>query len=328
MKKGIPLLFAAALAALCFLSSPSPAAEAPANALLVVPSETAFDRKFQDYLEKKGAKLLESHPPSVFVGHIPQDLDRELEEKYGAKVYREKVDDWASFARYGENAVFAVNAWNKRFVEDPPVAPLVVSSRVQKAGRRGGLRLAWNDVMKAASYRLQISRGEDFSEIYLETGIADNQYLLYPSLLEDGIYYWRVAPVVRLNTGEYSQTPYSSVYNFAVSNRAGAAKPGSPAAPAQAKAPLNRGAVTWQPAPGDRHFRLQLANTADFDAPLADVFTDTCTYRLSGLPVTVAPGQYLRFMGSDGRRAGEWSAPIEIVPGAAKGALKKKGRAR
>jgi hypothetical protein len=325
MKKRIPLLFAAALAALSFLNSPSPAAEAPANALLVVPSETAFDRKFQDYLEKKGAKLLESHPPSVFVGHIPQDLDKELEEKYGAKVYRQKVDDWASFARYGENAVFAVNAWNKRFVEDPPVAPLVVSSRVEKAGRRG-LRLAWNDVMKAASYRLQISRGEDFSQIYLETGISDNQYLLYPSLLEDGIYYWRVAPVVRLNTGEYSDMPYSSVYNFAVSNSAApAAAPAAP--PVQTKAPLNKGAVAWLHTPGDRYFRLQLANTADFEAPLADVFTDTCTYRLSGLPVAVAPGQYLRFMGSDGRRAGEWSAPIEIVPGAP-GARKKKGRAR
>lgn len=327
MKIRIPLLLAAALAALSFVPPQAPAAEAPANALLVVPSETAFDRKFQDYLEKKGAKLLESHPPSVFVGHIPQDLDKELEEKYGARVYRQKVDDWASFARYGENAVFAVNAWNKRFVEDPPVAPLVVSSRVEKAGRRGGLRLAWNDVMKAASYRLQISRGEDFSEIYLETGISDNQYLVYPSLLKDGIYYWRVAPVLRLNTGEYSEMPYSSVYNFAVSNRAGAPA-AAPAAPAQAKAALNKGAVAWQHAPGDRYFRLQLANTADFEAPLADVFTDTCTYRLSGLPVTVAPGQYLRFMGSDGRRAGEWSAPIEIVPGEAKAARKKKGRAR
>jgi len=325
MKIRIPLLFAAALAASSFLNSPAPAAEAPANALLVVPSETAFDRKFQDYLEKKGAKLLESHPPSVFVGHIPQDLDQELEKKYGAKVYRQKVDDWASFARYGENAVFAVNAWNKRFVEDPPVAPLVVSNRVQKAGRRG-LRLAWNDVMKATSYRLQISRAEDFSKIFLETGIGDNQYLLYPSLLEDGIYYWRVAPVVLLNTGKYWEMPYTSAYSFAVSNPAGGAAVSRPA-PAQAKAPLNKGAVTWQHAPGDRYFRLQLSNTADFEAPLADVFTDTCAYRLSGLPVAVAPGQYLRFMGSDGRRAGDWSAPIEIVPGAT-GARKKKGRAR
>lgn len=327
MKKRLPFLFAASLAALSFLNSPVPAAEAPANALLVVPSKTAFDRKFQDYLEKRGAKLLESHPPSVFVGHIPQDLDRELEEKYGARVYRQKVDDWASFARYGENAVFAVNAWNKRFVEDPPVAPLVVSSAVQKAGRRG-LRLTWNDVMKAASYRLQLSRDAEFSGIYLETGVGDNQYLLYPSLLEDGIYYWRVAPVVRLNTGEYSEMPYSSVYNFAVSNLGTQDKAARPAAPAQAKAPLNKGTVAWQHAPGDRYFRLQLANTADFEAPLADVFTDTCAYRLSGLPVTVAPGQYLRFMGSDGRKAGPWSAPIEIVPGETKAVRKRKGRSR
>ncbi|MGD9641653.1 MAG: hypothetical protein AB7V08_02825 [Elusimicrobiales bacterium] len=327
MEKNLSFLLAAALTALLFLNSPAPAAEAPANALLVVPSETAFDRKFQDYLEKKGAKLLESHPPSVFVGHIPQDLDRELEEKYGARVYRQKVDDWASFARYGENAVFAVNAWNKRFVEDPPVAPLVVSSRVQKAGRRA-LRLTWNNVMKAASYRLQISGRQDFSELNLETLLSRNQYTLYPFFLEDGVYYWRVAPLVRLNTGEVSERGFSAVYTFAVSNTAAPAKLKNQAPSIAGRLGVSNGVLAW-PNPSDlKYYRLQLSDRESFEAPLADVFTDTCSYRMSGLPLESGRLYYMRVMGSDGKSPGVWSAPAQVPNESGPADAKRRSRRR
>lgn len=321
------LLQAAALAA-AMLCPPAQAADIPANALLVVPSETAFDRKFQDFLDKRGAKLLESHPPSVFVGHIPQELDKELEERFGARVYRERVDDWASFARYGEKAVFAVNAWNKRFVDDPPEAPLVVSAKVQRAGRRGGLTLTWNEVMKAGAYRLQISRSADFEGVQLETLLSGNRFTLYPFFLEDGVYYWRVAPVVRLNTGESSELSFSGTYSFAVSNPRVAPAVKRPAAPAQKNARLSKGALHWQDSPGDRYFRLQLSNTQDFSAPLADVFTDTCSYRLSGLPLDPAGAYYLRVMASDGKVSGDWSEPAAVLPEAPASRSGRKGKQR
>ncbi len=329
MRDAIMRFCAPAALAAVFFCVPAQAADVPANALLVVPSETAFDSKFQDFLARKGAKLLESHPPSVFVGYIPRELDKELEEKFGARVYREKVDDWASFARYGEKAVFAVNSWNKRFVEDPPAAPLVVSTRVQRTGRRdAGLKLAWNEVMKAGAYRLQISGRQDFSELYLETLLSKNQYTLYPFFLEDGVYYWRVAPLVRLNTGEVSEQAFSAAYTFAVSNAAPAGKQKNPAPPIAGRLGVRKGVLAW-PNPSDlKYYRLQLSDRESFEAPLADVFTDTCSYRMSGLPLESGRLYYMRVMGSDGQVPGAWSAPAqvatELAPAVKKRRIKKR----
>jgi hypothetical protein len=306
--------FGAAAIAAALLCAPAAAKDTPANALLVVPSETAFDTKFQNFLDKRGAKLLESHPPSVFIGYIPQELDNDLQEKYGAKVYREKVDDWASFARFGEQAVFAVNSWNKRFVDDPPQAPLVVSSKVQKTGRSNkGIKLAWNEVMKAGAYRLQISGAQDFSRVDIETLLSKSQFTLYPFFLDDGIYYWRVAPLVRLNTGEVSEQPFSAVYTFAVSNSARASKRKNPAPPIAGKLGVRKGVLAWPNSSDLKYYRLQLSNTPSFAAPLADVFTDTCSYRMSGLPLEGGRLYYMRVMGSDGKVPGAWSAPSEVA---------------
>ena len=291
------------------------AEESPANALLVVPSEkTVYDKKFQDFLEKNGAKLLQSHPPSVFVGYIPRELDKQLEEKYGALVYRERVDDWSSFARYGENAVFAVNAWNKRFLDDPPEAPLIVSTKVQQAGRKGdALKLTWNEVMKASSYRLQISPDETFGTIILETVLARNDYRLVPAFLRDGIYYWRVAGILTLNTGEEKDGPFSGTYSFAVSKFTRAAGVKLDAPPLPEKNKVKDKPLSWASPVAFRYYRLQLSETADFEAPLVDVFTDTCTYKLSGLPVKRDTPYYMRVMGSDGAATGDWSEVSEMV---------------
>ena len=106
MKKLRSSVYAAVVMAVLAFCLPAFAEEEEqVNALLVIPtSEMSFDRKFQDFLAKNGAKLLKSYPPSVFEGYIPQDLDKELGELYGVMVYREKVDDWGSFAKYGEKA--------------------------------------------------------------------------------------------------------------------------------------------------------------------------------------------------------------------------------
>jgi len=305
---------AAALLAVFVLYGPARAADTPANALLVVPAGTAFDKKFQDFLEKNGAKLLHSHPPSVFVGYIPQELDKQLNEKFGAQVYRDRVDDWSSFARYGENAVYAVNAWNKRFVEDPPEAPLVVSSQVQQVGRtKDALKLTWNEVMKATGYRLQISPDENFETVILDTILARNDYRLVPAFWKDGVYYWHVAGLLTLNTGEQKEGAFSETYSFAVSKPARAAgiKLGAPPLPAKSK--FKGRPLSWASPVSFKYYRLQLSETADFDAPLLDVFTDTCAYKLSGLPVKRDTPYYMRVQGSDGASAGDWSPVSEIV---------------
>ncbi len=307
-------ILAAALAAAFTFGEPCRAEEQPANALLVVPSGTAFNKGFQDFLDKNGAKLLHSYPPSVFIGYIPQTLDERLRSKFGAEVYRDKVDDWSSFASYGENAVFAVNTWNKRFVEDPPEAPLVVSARVQKVGRRGdGIKLVWNDVMKAASYRLQISSDPGFGSVELETIVARNRFDIQPSFLADGIYYWRVAGIMKLNTGETSEGAFSNAYSFAVS-RPSSAKGPRPAAPAiEKKINVKGRPLSWPNPSAARFYRMQLSDKPDFASPLLDVFTDTCAYKTSGLPLEKGRKYYMRVMGSDGSAAGDWSQTSEVV---------------
>jgi len=322
MRKLLFILLAALAA------GPAAAADQPpANALLALPSEkTAFDKGFQDLLDKGGAKLLDSYPPSVFMGFIPPALDAALKERYGALVYRGKVEDWSSFARYGERAVFAVNAWNKRFVEDPPEAPLVVSSSVRRrGGKKEGLTLTWNAVMKAIYYRLQISKEPDFSKPLVDAKTAGNSYAVFPAFWQDGVYYWRVAGVLGLNNGAVKDGAFSESFTFAVS------RPGAPAvkrleAPAPPKDKSFSKVIHWGSSGPFKYYRLQVSETADFAPPLADVFTDTCSYKAAGLPVKKDTPYFMRVMGSDGASYGGWSEPAEIVIGAPERRENRRGK--
>lgn len=305
------ILSAAALCA-AFLCAPARAGEdGQANALIVVPSDkTAFEKGFQDFLDKGGVRLLQSYPPSVFVGYVPPALDAELGKKYGVTVYRDRVDDWGSFARYGEKAVFAVNDWNKRFVEDPPFAPMVVSTRVKRTGRRDEvIDLVWNEVMKASSYRLQISTDPDFGSVALETPLAENDFRVVKAFWPDGVYYWRVAGILKLNDGLTRDGNFSEAYSYAVSRPSRPAGP-KPAAPALKKSRVKR-MLNWPP--GARYYRLQLSETGDFSNTALDVFTDTCAFRLSGLPLKRGAPYLMRVMPSDGVSAGDWSRPAEVT---------------
>jgi hypothetical protein len=313
MKPALKLF--AALAALSFCQGAWAGEGKQVNALLVVPSaQAAFDAGLQGFLDKNGARLLHSYPPALFVGFIPQPLDAELGGKYGALVYRDKVEDWSSFARYGESAVFAVNAWNKRFAEDPPEAPLVAGFRVQQSGKKGeAFEFSWNEVMNASSYRLQISTDQAFAPVLLDTALARNSYRIFPPFWAAGVYYWRVAGILTLNGGETRGGAFSAPNSFAVSKPARAAgpKPSAPALPAKKR--FKGRPLSWEPSPSAKYYRLQLSGAADFSAPLVDVFTDTCAFKLSGLPVKRGAPYYMRVMASDGASAGDWSGVSEVV---------------
>ncbi len=299
-------LRAAAAAAVLLFPAAAGAADMPENALMVVPSQTAFDAKFQDFLASNGAKLLRSYPPSVYIGYIPPALDRTLRARFDAEVYRGKVDDWSSFAQYGDQAVYAVNEWNKRFMEDPPEAPLVVSARVEKAARRGdGIKLVWNDIMRAVAYRLQISTDQSFRSAGLGTVTAGSGYVVYPAFFREGIYYWRVAGIIAGKTGGTSEGPFSAAYSFAIPGRAARRRlPARPRLPA-ALAPVRK-LLRWPGTARARYYQLQLSEKRGFEATLVDVFTDTCSYDLSGLPLLPDTVYYLRVRGG-AEKPGPWS---------------------
>ncbi|OGS12489.1 MAG: hypothetical protein A2234_00135 [Elusimicrobia bacterium RIFOXYA2_FULL_58_8] len=300
--------------------------EAPANALLLMPSEkTAFDPRFQEFLNKNGARLTTAFPPSAFIGHVPRGLDAQLGKKYAVRVYRDKVDDMADFFKCGEKAVLAGNFWNKRFQEDPPAAPVIISHKVNQAGDEK-LILRWNEIMRAVAYRLQISRDDTFARMELETVLAQNSFQLYTPFWADGVYYWRVAGRLTLNTGRFKEGAFSEAYSFSVARPPAPVNTHAPALPAAAS--FRRGALNWPRDPRFRYYRLQVARTRDFTAPLVDVFADTETFKTGGLPLERDTPYYMRLMGADDAGPGAWSKPsriiIEAPVPAAKGAKKRR----
>jgi len=309
------LLCPVALAAFLYCAPVFAAKPEPANALLVVPSgQVVFNPRFQEFMDAKGARLMEFFQPNVFIGYIPMGIEKDLQTAFGAEIYRGKVDDWSSFARYGDRAVLGVNSWNKRFVEDPPEAPLVISSRVQKSGSKGdSVIFSWNQVMKATSYRLQISSSADFAFPQLDTMVAKNVYRLVPAFWRDGIYYWRAAGQMRLNNGDIREGAFSKPTPFAVSNGAprGGARLGKPAVPVRTAVKYHP--LSWPSPVAFKYYRLQISDAQDFSSPLVDVFTDTCSYRLSGLGLSPMTPYYMRVMGSDGVSAGDWSGLSEFT---------------
>ena len=68
--------------------------ESDMNALLVIASKTeAFDANFQKYLADNGARIIKAFPPHAFMGYVPWALDKTLAKRYGATVYRGRIED-------------------------------------------------------------------------------------------------------------------------------------------------------------------------------------------------------------------------------------------
>ncbi len=302
------------------------------NALMIVDSDSAaFNRDFQKYLADNGARVTDAFPPHAFMGYVPAGLDADLVKNYATIVYRAKIDDMSVIAKYGENAFFAVNIWNKHFVEDPPEAPLVISYKVSQQTKGDAIALSWNEVMKATDYKLQIASDKDFTALVLETILNRNNYEVYPAFFPDGIYYWRVSGLLTLNNGEQKEGRFSDAYSFAVSKPASSAAAKAPlAAPALPKTMALKGRkpLGWTKDPAFKYYRVQLSETADFSAPLLDTFTDKEFYKISGLPIEYEKTYFMRIMGSDGASAGTWSGASSVTfsqPGPIKNDMRRIG---
>ncbi len=66
--------------------------------------------------------------------------------------------------------------------------------------------LAWSESQRAASYILQLSHMEDFSDMHVdESGYMDTDYQVMEELEENTFYYWRVRGVNHLGEGGWAQ---------------------------------------------------------------------------------------------------------------------------
>ena len=314
MRKAIFILFAGMAPVLFIAAAAQGGAEM--NALMIVDSDSAaFNKDFQKYLADNGARVTDAFPPHAFMGYVPGNLDAALSKDYGTAVYRAKIDDMSVIAKYDGNTFFAVNVWNKHFVEDPPEAPLVISYKVSQVTKGDAIILSWNEVMRANGYRLQISSDKDFTAIVLETLLKRNRYEVYPAFFSDGVYYWRVSGMLALNNGAGKEGRFSDAYSFAVSKPASLAAGAPLTAPVLPKTLLLKGKkpLGWPNNPAFKYYRLQLSETPDFTAPLLDTFTDRDFYKISGLPVEYKKTYFMRIMGSDGTSAGTWSGASEVT---------------
>lgn len=283
------------------------------NALLVINSRTeAFDKDFQRYLADNGARIIRAFPPHAFIGCVPEALDKPLADRYGARVYRSKIDDLTPLARYGGEVFRAVNEWNKHLQEDPQEAPLVISHKVLQAKKGAAIVLSWNSVMKAAEYRLEIARDAGFGEIVVKTSPAANRYELYPAFFEDGVYYWRVAGLLTLNSGATVRSRFSETFSLPVSKTA----PGAAAVPAPRlpKSIVVKGGrpIAWMKDPAFKYYRVQLAETKEFTDLLVDDFTDRNSYAAAGPGLAYGADYYLRLKGASETASGPWSAPCRV----------------
>lgn len=277
-----------------------------ADSLLLLPDENiAYDKDFQKFLSDNGARLLDAYTPNIFMGYIPKELEKQLKKIYGAKIYRSRIEYMGDFAPYGEKAMLAANTWNKRLQEDPKMAPLVIDTSVKKIGRKlSGLNLCWNKAMDAISYRLQTSQTETFDNIFFEVITDRNCHVIMPAFWPDGVHYWRVAPALRTLNGEITEEPFSKPDSFAVS------KPQNKANKKVKKPTISDMTVTkkisW--APSDYPFyRVQISDVNNFSMPIADVFSDTCTYKTADLPIKKGETYFLRIKASDGINQSVWS---------------------
>lgn len=287
------------------LSSMAEEKSGEAEAFLIIKdSKKAYSADFSKFLESKGVRILQAWPPHAYIAHVPQDRQDELSVS-GVLVYREKILDWTSLSEYGEKTVLAANTWNKRFVQDPPRAPLPVSLSV-KAKSADSQELRWNEVMKACGYRLQISREKDFSEIFFQTLLSDNSYLILPAFWQDGVYRWRVSARLCLNSGENREGPFSDAAVFAVSS---AVRVKEKASKKPLKLSFNEGVLYW-PSVKAAYYRLRIFEKGRDKHPIIDVFTDTVSYRTAELLETGK--NYLVEMETIGGQTGEIYAPVPV----------------
>lgn len=194
-------------------------------------------------------------------------------------------------------------------------APLPIRYTISQLKKGDVIILSWNEVLKAADYRLQIASDKDFTAIVLETLLKRNRYEIYAAFFPAGVYYWRISGLLTLNNGARKEGRFSEPYSFAVSKKASAAGLAPLGAPALPRTVVFNGKKPpgWTTNPAFRYYRLQFSETPDFMDPLLDTFTDKEPWEISGLPVEYGKRYFMRLKGSDGASGGAWSKASKVT---------------
>lgn len=162
-------------------------------------------------------------------------------------------------------------------VKAHPIAPLYQVPGKDATVDAGSLHFECTRVAEAQRYRIQVATPAGFVQPLLDV-TSDGDCAAQAPSLKPGRYAWRVASLRRLADGQWDQGPYAPPQGFAVAPR-------PLAADAVRTARTASGGITlsWPGEPGQQ-FRLQLANTADFEQPLADQTLSQPAWSAAQLP--------------------------------------------
>jgi hypothetical protein len=172
-------------------------------------------------------------------------------------------------------------AWSGRrsFTTVPPVpsAPVLSLPADGATGQPVSVTLAWNSVVNAATYRVQVSTSSDFSALVLDDSTLTAASRLVAGLVNGTTYYWRV-----LSKNVSGASSWSSARSFAT---AVIVVPPTQIYPADlaAKVPLST-TFSWAPVNGATSYYLQVSSTYNWsNLVVNDSSISTASFIVGGL---------------------------------------------
>lgn len=167
-------------------------------------------------------------------------------------------------------------------IKTRPVAPLHQQPAPGAIVAQGQASLQCTQVPGARWYRIQVADEARFTQPLLDEQRLTDCRLAIPTL-PIGNYFWRMASLLELPSGQADQGPFAPPQQFSVAQRPATV-------PLQAQDGDTDVRLHWPGQPGQR-FRLQLATAADpaFNQPTLDTMLDTPEWTASRL----AGGEYL-----------------------------------
>lgn len=186
-----------------------------------------------------------------------------------------------------------------------PEPPILLSPAAEASGTEPRLRFAWARHPAARHYRLQLASDARFEQLLLDRdGLTDTDIELEVPL---GLLHWRVASVRQVD-GRADPGPWGDAQRYTR-----LPPPPPPPKPPQQLPPQPNAEglqLSWSAGPPGTRYRLQLARSADFSAPLVDQQLDQPGWLLRD----AEPGVYhvrVLSLDADGR-AGPWGSAQQV----------------
>lgn len=142
-----------------------------------------------------------------------------------------------------------------------PAAPQLLAPANQALDLPNSVLLRWSAVGNAASYRVQVSTGRDFSQVLRDVSDVSNTQLQVDNLAEGITYYWRVRA-----SNVAGSSNFSPIWEF--STKKALSAPAAPILSSPGNASLVPNAalrLLWQSTTGAESYQIQISLNSNFN---------------------------------------------------------------